>query len=223
VIDALRIRGPKVIVAPDAEPIDIEECRAHLEAAPYGDTDVDLLDDAMITGWLAAAREYCEQFLGLSLSRRQLEVALDRFPNTSDDGSTAIELPFGPVLDIVSVGVEVAGASSSSSTTSSSSDGVTLDPADYRLDDYSSPNRLLPTVGWPASAGELSVRIRYLAGYGADSDGGIELPWAARAAMLLVLGHLYAHREEGTDKAMSTLPLGAEALLRPLRVRLGVA
>lgn len=215
---SLVIRGPKVIVAPDAEPIDIDECRSHLESATYGDTDVDLLDDTMITGWLAAAREHCEQFTGLSLSRRVLEVALDRFPNETDDGSTAIELPFGPVLEVQSVGIDFAGTAS----TTSSSDTL-LDAVDYVLDDYSSPPRLLPAVSWPSASGDLAVRIRYLAGYGVESDGGIELPWAARAAMLLVLGHLYKNREEGTEKAMATLPLGAEALLRPLRVRLGMA
>lgn len=215
---AVVIRGPKVVIAPEAEPIDIDECRSHLESATYGDTDVDLLDDAMITGWLSAAREWCEQFLGLSLSRRVLEVALDRFPNASDDGSAAIELPFGPVLAVQSVGVDSSGGSS----TTSSSD-TELDPTTYLLDDYSAPHRLLPVTSWPAASGDLSVRIRYLAGYGVDSDGGVELPWAARAAMLLVLGHLYLNREETTEKAMASLPLGAESLLRPLRVRLGMA
>lgn len=211
----LVIRGPKLIVEPDAEPIDIDECRSHLESLPYGDTDVDLLDDTMITGWLAAAREYCEQFLGLSLSRRVLEVALDRFPNETDDDTDAVELPFGPVLEVLSVSVGDSSSGSSSDTT--------LAPDDYLLDDYSSPHRLLPSVAWPAASGKLAVRIRYLAGFGVDSDGGIELPWVARAAMLLVLGHLYANREESTEKAMATLPLGAEALLRPFRVRMGMA
>jgi uncharacterized phiE125 gp8 family phage protein len=210
----ITIRGPKVIVPPDAEPISIEECRSHLEASPYADSDVDLLDDTMITGWLAAAREYCEQFLGLSLSRRVLEVALDRFPNEDDDGDTAIELPFGPVLEVQSIG-----------DSSSSSDESGIDADTYRLDDYSSPSRLLPNPSWPAMSGALAIRIRYVAGFGADSEwpDAPELPWAARAAMLLVLGHLYANREESTDKAMESLPLGAESLLRPLRVRLGMA
>lgn len=205
------LRGPKVIVAPEGEPISIEDCRSHLEAAAYGDTDVDLQDDTMIIGWLSAAREYCEQFTGLSFSRRVLEVAIDAYPNVDDDGTTAIELPFGPVLMIQSVGPE-------SSTTTTSDDE--LDATEYELDDYSTPNRLLPVASWPSAT---DVRIRYLAGYGDESDGGPLLPFAARAAILLVLGHLYANREESTDKAMTSLPLGVESLLRPLRVRLGMA
>ena len=62
-----------------------------------------------------------------------------------------------------------------------------------------------------------------LAGYGADSDGGEALPKVIRAAMLLVIGHLYEHRSENTEVALQSLPLGVGALLRPRRVRLGMA
>lgn len=216
----LVIRGPMVVDGPDAEPITIEECRSHLEAALYDDTAVDDLDDAMILAWLGAAREHCEQFTGLSLAPRVLEIALDRFPTAADDGSAAIELPFGPVVEIVSVGASAASSSSSSST---SSDADLLSPSDYLLDQYSSPNRLLPTSSWPAASGDLAVKVQYIAGYGDVTNGGSPLPAAARAAMLLVLGHLYRNREQTTEKAMADLPLGVDALLRPLRVRLGMA
>lgn len=210
-------------VAPEDEPLTIEECRAHLEAQPYGDSDsdVDAIDDAMILGWAAAAREHCENFLGLSLAPQILEAALDTFPSTRVDGTTAIELPRGPVREIISV---VGGELTSDGSAGSDSDGsFVLMPADYILDDFSAPPRLLPAVGWPAASGVNSVRIRYWAGYGQDSDGGIKVPWAVRAAMLLILGHLFANREDSTEKALTSIPNGADALMRPLRVRLGMA
>ena len=77
----------------------VAECRAHLEAASYGDTTQDDLDDAQIAAFLAAAREHCEAFLGLSLAQRVLEIELDVFPNVTDDGTVEIELPFGPVVE----------------------------------------------------------------------------------------------------------------------------
>ena len=83
---------PKVITPPDVEPITLEQARAHLEAASYGDSDgdpIDELDDLMIMGLVAAAREHCEDFLGLSLSPRVLEIALDNFPSTTVEGRTA--------------------------------------------------------------------------------------------------------------------------------------
>jgi len=215
------IRPPKVIVPPDAEPISLEEARTHLEAAPYGDSDddpVDAVDDAMIMAWLAAAREHCEDFLGLSLSPRTLELALDTWPTERDDGRTYIELPMGPVSEIVSITIPDA---------SGDSDDTDADPVDtsvYVLDDFSAPARLYPAASWPAmTAGTNAIRIRYVAGYAIDSDGESAMPKVFRAAMLLVLGHLYAHREENTEQALQSLPLGVEALLRPRRVLLGMA
>lgn len=205
----MKIRGPKIIIAPEAEPIGIDECRAHLEAQPYGDTTTDDMDDTMITGRLAAARAYCEKFLGLSLSRRVLEVELDAFPTVAADGTDEIELPFGPVVEVLSF--DPTGGSSSSSEAT----------VEYTLDDYSMPNRLRPVAGWPAGG---PIRIRYAAGYGVDSDDvGQELPPQFRAAMLLVLAHLHANREATAEKALAEVPLGVEALLRPDRVLLGLA
>lgn len=206
----MKIRGPKVIVHPESEPISIAEARAHVEFANYGDTTQDDADDDMLAGLLAASREHCEQFLGLTLTRKILEIELDAFPNDTDDGTDEIEIPFGPVVTVMAV--DPTGSSSSSSE-------AVVTPI---LDDYSTPNRLRPPVGgWPAGG---PIRIRYAAGYGVDSDDvGEPLPSAIRSAILLVFGHLYANREETTEKAMQSLPLGVEALLRPLRVRLGLA
>ena len=78
--------------------------------------------------------------------------------------------------------------------------------------------------GWPAiTAATNAVKIRYLAGYDIDSDGGEALPKMIRAAVLLVVGHLYANREASTEVALTHIPLGVESLLRPHRVRMGMA
>lgn len=45
---------------------------------------------------------------------------------------------------------------------------------------------------------------------------------AVRAAMLLILGHLYANREDVATTAVNKLPMGAHSLLYPHRVGLGV-
>ena len=211
----MKISGPKVIVPVQSEPLSIDECRTHLQAAAYGDSTLDATDDAYIEALQSAAREHCEQFLGLSLAQRMLEVELDSFPAATG----AVELPFGPVLEVIAMTVGPVDAGSGSS----SSDDTSIDPGAWRLDDYSQPNRLLPVGSWPVVASGQFVRVRYLAGYGVDSEGGLPLPPVARAAIQLMLGHLYANREEVADKAFTALPLGVEALLRPLRIRLGLA
>lgn len=224
-----RALHPIVIEQPEVEPITVAEARAHCESAAYGDSDVDPQDDAMFEAWITAAREHCEDFLGLSLATKVLEVALDSFPTVRDDGSTAIELPGGPVRQIVQIMITAPDADAGSDDVDSDAlagekvyaDGQ-VHPAVYALDAHRA--RLYPVSNWPAvTAAPNAVRIRYLAGYGVDSDGGEELPKVIRAALLLVIGHLYANRESTTAQTMAVLPMGVEAMLRPRRVRLGMA
>lgn len=220
---------PKVITPPGAEPITVEEARVHLEAQPYGDSDTDPPDDAAIARWITAARESAERFTGLSFTQRVLEIALDEFPQSRAHGwslatsgfggrrsmrrAPPIELPMGPVVEIQSIIV------------GEESDGA-LDPALYILDDYSTPHAARAKgTSWPnSSAGPNGIKVRYRAGYALDSsEGGELIPQQAVAAMLLTIGHLFANREDSTDNALQALPNGAEALLRPLRISLGMA
>jgi hypothetical protein len=221
---------PKVIVPPGAEPITVEEARMHLEAQSYGESDTDPADDAQIADWIIAAREFAESFTGLSFTQRTLEIALDEFPRARAHGwgltrsgfgggrsssrvAPPIELPMGPVVEIVSIQV------------GEESDGP-MDAAAYVLDDYATPHAVRATgASWPSvPAVPNGIKIRYVAGYALDSSEGGELvPRQAVAAMKLIIGHLYANREDSTETALQTLPNGAEALLRPLRVRLGMA
>ena len=205
---------PKIIEFPEGEPLTIEECRQHLESQPYGDTDVDALDDAMILALLGAAREHCEDFLGLSLSPRILELSIDTFPSVTD--GVGIDLPMGPVREILYISGEPPSTDIDSDST--------LAEDSYLLDTYSVPNRVVPVTSWPSvTSATNAIKIRYLAGYGEDSEGGEPLPFSLRAAMLLVLGHLYENREDSTAVQTYEIPLGAQALMRPRRVRLGMA
>jgi len=198
--------GVKIITDATEELISIADCREHLEAPYYGDSEIDPVDDLMILSRLTAARQFCEQFTGLVLARKTVEVALDEFP------VGAIELPVAPVVEIVSF------------TTGPGTDAVEVDSDTYTLDDYATPQRLVPVSSWPStSKATNTIKIRLTVGYGEDSDGGPALPMLLRAAMLLILGHLHENREDSTEKAMSTIPNGAEKLMRPYRVRKGMA
>lgn len=199
---------PKIIIQPLAEPLTIEECRAHLNIQPY-EVDSDGIgthpDDMLIMAMQSAAREHCENFLGRSIVQKTYEIALDKFP------AGAIELPMPPLVSVESV------------TAGEDSDGL-LDAALYVVDDYSMPARVVPVSLWPTAAAATNlVRIRYVAGYGEDSDGNQPLPFAIRAAMLLMLTHLYEQRSDTSEKHIVSIPNGVESLLRPLRVRLGMA
>lgn len=201
------------------EPITLAEARLHLRVDAYG-SPPESDDDEWITAQIPAAREYCERELGRALAPRTLEVGTNAFPAVAVDRTAgkAFTLPFGPVTSVTSV-------------IYTDSDGVdqTLDSAGYALDPYATPSRVVLTYGstWPAARASLnSVRIRYVTGYVDAVESPLRpiLPRQARAAILLMLGHLYENREAtGTDKLLE-LPLGVMSLLElvPGRERLGM-
>lgn len=72
------------------------------------------------------------------------------------------------------------------------------------------------TTQFATTAGGAAVDITATtAGTGQTYIG--EVPDEAVAAMLLIVGHLYEHREENADFELFEMPLGAERLLAPLR------
>lgn len=213
----------RVLATLETLPISIEEARRHLNQPIYASAMIDDPDDATIEEKLRGAIASAETFLGLSLSPKTIEGALDSFPTIRLDGRDWIELPWGPVTEIVSVTVAVPQATSSD-LGSAASDGI-LSESMWELDDFSAPARLLPAAGvsWPAGRGTNAVRVIYIAGYDVDSDGRSTMPWDIRAAVLLTLGDLFSRREDTVEGVLSRLPSGAESLLRPHRVRLGLA
>jgi uncharacterized phiE125 gp8 family phage protein len=212
----------RVLATLETLPISIDEARRHLNQPIYASAMIDDPDDATIEEKLRGAIASAETFLGLSLSPKTIEGALDAFPTIRQDGRDWIELPWGPVTEVLSVTAAPAQATSSDAG-SAASDGL-LSDSSWVLDDFSSPARL-PAAGysWPAGRGPNAVRILYIGGYDVDSDGSSSMPWDIRAAVLLTLGDLFSRREDAVDGVISKLPNGAESLLRPHRVRLGLA
>lgn len=208
-----RILRAKVITHPAGHLLSLDTCREHLEVVPIdGDSDNETHpDDALILGMLDAAVAHAEQFTGLSIMVRTWESALDEFPV---DG---VELPRPPFVELLSFSAV------------NDSDGE-LDPSSYTVDDYGTPEQpvvLRAVSSWPSvTKAPNTIKIRYRSGYQSEEDPDSDappLPRSLRAAILLMLGHLYENREDSIDRALVSIPSGAEALMRPLRVRLGMA
>jgi uncharacterized phiE125 gp8 family phage protein len=183
----------KVITPPTVEPITLADARLHVRQ------DL-MVEDTLISGWISAAREHCENYTGIAFAPQTWEIALDVFPD-------AIALEGGFVDEIVLVGYYDEDGNSQSIAFSG-----------YALDSYSSPNWLVPKYGttWPASydaTNALTVRYKV---------GSQPVPASVRAAMLLLIGHFYANREQIADMQTFALPLGVKALLDPYRVNWGV-
>jgi uncharacterized phiE125 gp8 family phage protein len=211
--------GVKVISEDSGPLIPLETCRNHLELVPIdGDSnDETHPDDTMILAFLAAAVDYAEDYTGLSLVERVLEMGLDTFPRYG------ITLKRPPVVEIISF------------TGADGSDGEMDLGDDYTLDDYQRPPQLLPVTAWPSVIRTPNlIKIRYRTGYRrllidgesdnptSESDAG-PLPKSIVQALLLLLGHFYENRNDSVEKALSTIPLGVTALLGTKRIETSFA
>jgi uncharacterized phiE125 gp8 family phage protein len=207
----------KILQQPIAEPVTLGECYDHLRIDPYlvGTDGTSHPDDELIMAYAAAARGHAERFTGLSLAVKLYELALDGFPVDKE-----IRLRNPPLVEVVAV--EYVDPDLLVQT---------VPPDQYVIDNHATEDGagwLVPAVGysWPATANVINaVRVRYRAGYAVPGDGtDVEpLPYEARAAILLMLGQLYEHREDAMEKGLAAVPSRVHAMLRPLRVRIGMA
>lgn len=199
----------KAISAAATPLLSLETLRAHCEIVAIDidfSTDAETHpDDGMLLNFLDAAIDHAEEFTGLSLILRTWEASLNKWP------TSGIELPKAPLVDVVSI----------------TYGGTPLAPEDYTVDDYSKVGVVFPVLSWPAvTEAQNAVLVRFRAGFSAEADPQSDVPMldgAIKAALLLTVGHLYEHRAENSEKALTTLPLGVEALLRPKRIRFGMA
>jgi uncharacterized phiE125 gp8 family phage protein len=161
-----------VVTPPTSEPLTLAEARSHLRVDHAA-------DDALIAGYIMAAREMAEHELQRSLVEKTYELALDAFPRGT------IELPMGPIPAAAALTV------SSVKYTDTAGAEQTVDPSAYTLDPYSNVPRLVPVSGWPTPKTTLNaVRVRYVSGAALSS-----VPPAVKSWMLLYITSLYEQRE----------------------------
>ena len=191
-----------VINPPDEPLVSLEEAREHL-GVDYDDAD-ELIERLIVQ--IGSHLDGPEGLLQRALGEQTLEMVEDGFPSCSP---YALKLRCPPVTTIDSVEY-------------TDTDGVeqTLATSVYRLLGDGTPNPrivLAYNQSWPSIRSEHeAVRVRYTAGYGAEN-----LPAAIKAAILLMIGDLFAFRETAqVGSSSSEVPLSASvvALLAPYRV-----
>ena len=189
----------ETVTPPAGLPVTLEEAKLHLRVV-HDD------EDALITRLIGAATEDAERYQGRAYITRTLRMHLDRFPGAGDP----IYLPFPPVQQVLAV-----------QYTDAAGQQHTVPATDYVADLARSPARLVPAPdkGWPLTSLRpvAGVTVTYVAGYGDDPQ---DVPENIRSAILLLVGHLYEHREAVfSDRgAPVELPLGATYLLAKDRV-----
>jgi uncharacterized phiE125 gp8 family phage protein len=178
------------IITPAAAVIDLPTVKAHLRVDHS-------FEDSIISAYLFAAMSYAQHYTGMAIGEQELELALDGFP------CGAINLPIPPATSIVSIIYFDETATEQ-----------TLANTAYALDNYGLSHWVMPAAEthWPSTYEAANVvRVRYTAGSQA-------LDHAVKAAILLLVGHLYENRQEATEKRLSSVPIGVNALLDTVKV-----
>lgn len=187
------VTNVRVQTAPAVEPVTLTEAKAHLRV---DHTD----EDTLITALIPAARQLAEMHSRRAFVTRTLDAALDDWPY--DD---VIELAYPPLASVTSITyLDDAG------------DSHTMSSDDYFVDTISQPGRicLADDANWPAETlrRRAAITIRYVCGYGLAAA----VPQNYKAAILLLIGHLFENREAvivGAGLSATAIPLAVDALL----------
>jgi hypothetical protein len=196
----LNIRSVSVITPPADEPVDVATAALHLRVDGNA-------EDALIQLYIAAARANVEEVTGLYLVQQQVRVTFDRFepreyplPNFDTRGyqpmrrlDPTMRLPVWPLQSVDAVQyLDVSGTQQTLATDA------------YVLDKSARPARLTPAPGqdWPATqcvtgAVTMDCTVGYAPSDAAPPDYGANVPAAIKAAILLLVGDMYANREAG--------------------------
>lgn len=189
------------------EPVTLERARLHLRLDATG-TPPRHPEDALVEAFVRAAREQAEEFTSRLLTDAVYELRLEAF-------EPVIELPRAPVSQVASIRyLDDAGVLQTVPAGTAELDAHPEHPV----------VRLLPSQQWPVVArGPGAVRIRFTGGYDSpDVEGTNPMPSSISAAMLLIIGHLYLNREQVRASPAVEVPMGAQYLMWPYRLNLGV-
>ena len=179
------------------EPVTLAELRAQ--------TNVDdAADDAMLLGYLVAARQAAEAFMGRPILPTVMTGTAEEWPDSAGF------LLDAPVISVSSVTYTAADGTTATWTAGSSG---------YLLRDAAGgAKKLRPAknVAWPTLGDDPVITITITAGWTADL-----LPESVRTAILQMAANWYAVREvTNIGNIVSLVPETGKDLLRPYRWRL---
>lgn len=188
--------GLQLLTAPTSEPLTLTEAKAHLRV---DGTD----EDPLITALITAARQYVEERCWIALLTQTWQLSLETWP------AEPLRLPKTPLLcqpTITSVRYLDMNGSQQTLSTSVYTVLATGELA------------LVHGQEWPAVWPQWPIAIEYTVGYGAASD----VPAVLKAALKLLLGHLFENREAVIATAgisAVSVPLAIDSLLSLYEVR----
>jgi uncharacterized phiE125 gp8 family phage protein len=190
----------QLITQPIAEPIDLDQAKTQCRVDGGA-------DDQYISTLISVAREHVETVTQLQLLTQTWDVSYAAWPGQKPWGSQPLEMRINrwPLQSVTWIKWRDTGEVEH-----------TLDPATYLLALGQRPARVVVRYGqsWPSDALSPAdpITIRCVAGYTRADD----VPQVIKAAMLLLIGHLYENREAvmiGAGLTATQLPMGFDELL----------
>lgn len=186
------MRLENITVGTPTEPFDLAAAKAHLVV--HND-----LDDTLISAQITAARVAAETYTGRVIAPAAYRLTLDSF-------MPSIEIPKSEFISVTKLDyVDRDGTTQ------------TLSPADYSVRYCKTCRCIVPAYNtqWPATEpGFDKVTLEFDAGYAAGT-----VPADLVAAIKLILGELYLHREDSVDGiANNAVPITSQHLMRPYRL-----
>lgn len=182
-------------VLPNSEPVTLAEMKLHLR--------VDLAEeDDLISGYIAAARAWCEDQAERWFAQRTMIGVLDSFP----PGRDPIVFPRVGVSSVDTI--DYLGADEQTEQLTA--------PDNFRLSNAGiAKPRIVPVVDWPglSSSGMPDlVTIEFTAGVPVES-----MDPRLKVAVKLIAAHFYANREAEVTGTISTeIQLGARRIMAQL-------
>jgi uncharacterized phiE125 gp8 family phage protein len=187
---------PVRTVAPTADLVTLNDAKVHL-AVDHSE------HDQMITSLVASAMKHLDGYQGIlqrALVTQTWKVETDKFTDP-------LRLPVGDLLSLTSV--KYYDGLNAQQTLSASVYGVYSDAIGPFITLKS--NQTWPTVYDRRDA----IEIIWAAGFGATANS---VPEPIRQAVLLMVGHWYAHREAVSETALAEVPMSAKHLIEPFRL-----
>lgn len=180
--------GVLIITPPAMEAITLDEAKIQCRVTGTTEYDVDLRD------LIASVRELCEFNVGFAVGQQTVEDVWDDWPCRK-----VFELRRSPVWSFTSI-----------TYTDEDAVAATVPGADYVFES-SQPSRvsLVADASWPSVVLKEvgGVRMRYVAGYGKESD----FTAAANTDTLTSAGHGLANRQDVIVRSTGALPGGLTA------------
>jgi len=209
------------LTAPAIEPVTLAQAKAQMNV-DTGFTD----DDALITGYIIAARQFCEEWMQRAIFNRSVQFTCDNFPYPDYSATTnpvdrhcmygkfwhqsAIQLPFPNCVSVESI-----------TYLDNTATQQTVDAATYFVDVNGEPARIVPknNLFWPYLDSYLpgSVTVTFTAGSYGDGETDDNCPQAIKQAILMLVSYWYGHRDAAETGAPKAIEFAVEALLGAYR------